>query len=308
MASQRPSDPAGTAHNTTERGQRTIVAAALVTALVAVVVVASLLLSRQSASGGASLASPTPDPGFAHVHGLGVDPGDGTLYAATHHGVFAIPEQGKAKRIGNHHQDTMGFTIVGPKHFLASGHPSERENLPNPLGLIESTDGGKTWKSLSLSGEVDFHALAVGHGRVYGFDSGTSQLLASTDRVHWDRRAGLPLADVALSPSNTDTLLATTEQGLARSSDAGRSFAIVRGAPVLVVLAWPAEQTLFGIAPDGTVHLSTNGGTTWQARGRLDGPPEAITAVNATTVYAATKTGIYASANGGKTFTLRYRD
>lgn len=34
------------------------------------------------------------DPGVTHVHGLGIDPADGTLYAATHHGVFRILRRG----------------------------------------------------------------------------------------------------------------------------------------------------------------------------------------------------------------------
>ena len=33
-----------------------------------------------------------------------------------------------------------------------------RHAQPSSLGLIESTDGGKTWQQLSLAGEADFHA------------------------------------------------------------------------------------------------------------------------------------------------------
>ena len=58
---------------------------------------------------------------MVHVHGLGVDPGDGMLYAATHSGLFKIPEQGEAERVANRAQDTMGFSIVGPGRFIGSG-------------------------------------------------------------------------------------------------------------------------------------------------------------------------------------------
>src|SRR5688572_22648573 len=98
------------------------------------------------------------DTGVVHVHGLGIDPADGVLYAATHHGVFRIPEDGEALRIADRYQDTMGFTVVGPHRFLASGHPSladdhlRVEGKPPLLGLIESTDAAKTWRPLSLLG------------------------------------------------------------------------------------------------------------------------------------------------------------
>ena len=249
---------------------------------------------------------PGKDPGVAHVHGLGVDPADGTLYAATHHGLFRIPETGKATRVADRYQDTMGFTVVGPRHFLASGHPDQREDKPPHLGLIESTDAGETWRTLSLSGEADFHALEYRHGRVYGFDSTGGGFMVSTDKKTWDRRSKQPLADIAVSPADPDVVLATTEQGLARSSDGGRTFSAVAGAPRLLLVAWPVTGLLIGATDDGRVVSSSDGGRTWADRGRLPGRPEALTATEAQTVYAATARGIFASTDGGRTFRLRY--
>src|SRR3990172_6015840 len=89
-----------------------------------------------------------------HVHGLGVNPKDGTLYAATHFGMFRITGEGSAERVGESYQDTMGFTVEGPDQFLGSGHPDFRDyqagRLHPLLGLIRSDDAGKTWKSVSL--------------------------------------------------------------------------------------------------------------------------------------------------------------
>ncbi len=113
------------------------------------------------------------DPGVAHVHGLGVDPADGALYAATHFGLFRLPEQGQPTRVAGRMQDTMGFTVVGPSTFLGSGHPDSQKDphLPPRLGLIRSTDAAETWQTVSLTGEVDFHALHAVHGRIYGWDA-----------------------------------------------------------------------------------------------------------------------------------------
>ncbi|NAE18338.1 exo-alpha-sialidase, partial [Enterococcus hirae] len=117
-----------------------------------------------------------------HIHGLGVDPADGVLYAATHNGLFRVSSQGKATRVTSQRQDTMGFTVVGPNTFLGSGHPDRADNpdLPSQLGLIRSTNAARTWKAVSLVGEADFHALHVAHGVLYGWDSSTGELMASS--------------------------------------------------------------------------------------------------------------------------------
>jgi len=278
----------------------------------AVVVAAAAVLLAGCGQGG-DQAAPPAEPSaargapaqLAHVHGLGVNPADGNLYAASHHGVFRLSANGAAEQIAGRSQDTMGFTIVGPDHFLGSGHPDPSEtDQPPHLGLIESTDAAQTWLSLSLAGEADFHALEAKHGQVYGYDSQTRQIMVSTDKTTWDRRARLALADFAVSPDNPDLLLATTQQGPARSSDGGRSFSTIAGAPLLVLLDWPATDRLVGVAPDGTVHTSTDGGAGWTATGRVPGQPEAITTHGATDVYVATDSGIYRSTDNGRTFSL----
>ena len=39
-------------------------------------------------------------------------------------------ETESAERVGEGLQDTMGFSVVGPDHFLASGHPAPGEGGP----------------------------------------------------------------------------------------------------------------------------------------------------------------------------------
>jgi hypothetical protein len=257
---------------------------------------------------GGSPAAPDEDGGhvdLAHIHGLAVNPADGELYAGSHHGLFRIPEKGEPEQIAGRTQDFMGFTIVGPDHFLASGHPGpdDTEQPPN-LGLLESSDAAKTWRTRSLSGEVDFHALEAKHGQVYGYDSQTGQLMVSEDEKSWDRRAQVPLADIAVSPEDAEVVLATTQQGPARSTDGGRTFTAIDGAPLLVLLDWPSDKRLVGVAPDGLVHTSTDGGKTWSKAGGVPGQPVAMTTHGKAEVYVATEAGIHRSVDGGKTFTM----
>lgn len=256
---------------------------------------------------GSSETSATGGVELEHVHGLGVDTGDNTLYAGTHYGLFRLPEEGQATRIADRVQDFMGFTVAGPDHFLASGHPGEGQDGPSSLGLIESTDGGQTWASLSLAGEADFHALEYRHGQVYGVNSMTGEFMVSADKKNWETRTDLPMADFAVSSDDPEVVLATTEQGLAGSEDGGRSFTLVRGAPPILLVSWADDGTLVGLGPDGTVYVSSDGGEAWEERARLDGSPEALAAVNETEIYAAAGDAVLASTDGGRNFTVRHQ-
>lgn len=242
---------------------------------------------------------------LAHVHGLGINPANGDLYAASHYGVFHLPAGGKPEQIANRAQDTMGFTVVGPDHFLGSGHPDPAESgKPPHLGLIESTDAARTWRSVSLEGEVDFHALEAKNGQVYGFDSQSGALLTSADMREWERRSDTPIADLALSPEEGGTMVTTTQDGPALSRDGGRTFRVVDGAPLLVLVDWPSADRMVGVAPDGAVHLSGDGGRTWARRGQAPGAPQALTSTGESDVYVATADGIHHSTDNGATFQL----
>ena len=82
----------------------------------------------------------------------------------------------------------MAFTVAGPDRFLASGHPDLRdeellvEGKPPLLGLIESTDAGRTWQVRSLLGDADLHTIvAVDEDLIVAYDSTGERVLASTD-------------------------------------------------------------------------------------------------------------------------------
>jgi hypothetical protein len=243
-----------------------------------------------------------------HVHGLGVDPANGTLYAGTHHGLIRLPQAGDATLVADRVQDFMGFTVAGPQHFLASGHPGPGQDGPSALGLIESTDGGKSWESLSLAGEADFHALDYRHDRVYGVNAMTGEFLVSDDKRNWQTRTTLPMADFAVSPDDADVVVATTEQGLARSVDGGRNFSSVPGAPLMLLVSWGEDGSLVGVGPEGTVYTSPADGQSWEQRAQLDGRPEALLAVTADEIYAAAGGAILVSTSGAESFNVRHQD
>lgn len=270
------------------------------------VAIALLLVSGCSSDRGAPESSSdgqgTATAAMEHIHGIGVDPKDGAVYAGTHYGLFRIVG-GSATRVADRVQDFMGFTVAGPGRFLASGHPGEGQDGPGAVGLISSDDAGQTWQELSLGGEADFHALEYRHDRVYGLNSMTGQLLVSTDLESWGELTSAPIADFAVSPADPDVLVATTQEGLVRSSDGGRAFESLASAPLMVFVGWADDGTLAGVTPDGVVYTAEDPGGEWAQRSNLGGQPEALTVQSSTEIYAAANGAVLVSADGGDSFT-----
>lgn len=235
---------------------------------------------------------------YGHVHGLGVDPADGGVYVATHHGLFRHAAPDRLDPVGGSRRDLMGFTIAGPRTFLSSGHPAPGEDTPNPLGLVESRDSGNSWTTLALSGESDFHALDAVGTTVYGYD-GT--LKVSTDGGRsWETRNAPPAADIAVNPNDPGTVAATTDAGVVVSRDGGRTFGAAQG-PVLVFVAWSAQGTIYGLAPDSTLHTSTDGVRWTQAATVPGGRPQALATAHDGRVLVATAGGVFESRDNANT-------
>lgn len=280
-------------------------------ALVFVVIVAA-----SGCGGGNDEASPAQftgaslelqDPGPVHVHGLGYDSETKTLYIATHTGLFELGSGSrKARRIGDSHQDTMGFSLVRPDLFLGSGHPDARDQLPPHLGLIKSTDRGRSWESTSLLGEADFHVLRASGRTVYGFDSSHERLLTSSDSgLTWTRRPlPEPLVDLAIDPRDPQHLLASGGAVLYRSTDGALSWHVVASG-VSGYLAWLRTDRVYVATLDGTFLTAPGATNPWRSRSSLPSPPAAALAIDDRTIYVALHDGtIERSTDGGTSWTV----
>lgn len=251
------------------------------------------------------------EPALAHVHGLGRNPADGAIYIATHFGLWRMKKGEDPVRVGDYLHDFMGFAVVGPDRFIASGHPNGARDLPPHMGLIESTDAGRTWNSRSLFGTADFHTLiAAGEGAV-GWSSNTGELQFSDDLKTWDTRAKqLALADFAADPATRTTVVISitrseTRLQLRRSDDGGRTFTTIRKAPQLARFAWSDPKRLWGFATDGVVWRSGDGGRTWARAGSLGAPPEAVADEDGM-LLAAAGGAIQRSTDGGRSWDRLY--
>jgi photosystem II stability/assembly factor-like uncharacterized protein len=238
----------------------------------------------------------------AHVHGLSVSADTGQVLLATHDGLFDMTQK-PATKIGGTN-DLMGFT--GAKDhgvYYASGHPGPGSDLPNPLGLIRTADGGKTWEQLSRQGESDFHALTTTKSGIVAFDG---ELRTTVDGKTWKTIAAAIAPAVLAGHPDSDTVLATTPQGIRRSTDGGRTWEPVPAGPVIQFAAFADPGEVAGVEPGGTVHYSADAGATWTRKGKIDGEVQAIAAVKGVDgnpwIWAATTDGILVSTDGGTTF------
>ncbi len=278
---------------------------AAVLALGATAVVAIAVTGGDDDGSGGGHGGSGPD--LAHVHGLGVNPKDGTLYIATHTGLFrAPPGRQTARRVGDSQQDVMGFSVVGPDRFLGSGHPGPGQSTPPNLGLIRSDDAGRSWQPVSLLGEADFHVLRSQGDTVYGFNGLSGTLMVSRNGGReWDEQDPPgPMLDLAIHPDNPSHVVASVEQGLVVSRDAGRGWRSLAEGRV-GLLAWPEPGRLYFIDGSGAVSMSGDGGQSWREMGSIDAQPAAFAAAGED-LYAALADGtVTRSSDDGASWTVR---
>jgi hypothetical protein len=275
--------------------------------LVVVLTAAAVVLLGCGSDGGDRPADAAAiSDGPQHIHGVGINPADKAVMIATHTGLFrAGPGQQRAKRVGDLHQDTMGFTVVGPDEFLGSGHPDARTDLPPLLGLIRSDDAGRSWTPVSLLGKADFHVLRAAGARIYGYDATHARLMISTDggRTWQERRPPAPVFDLAVDPADSGHVLASSEAGLAISRDGGTRWR-TRDRDRAGLLAWTGDGIVL-LDGDGRVHASADTGRTWKAVGDIGGRPAALSSHEGELLVALHTNAVKSSRDGGRTWSLR---
>jgi hypothetical protein len=253
------------------------------------------------------------------VNGLHVDPTDGSFLMTTNKGFFRIRADGRGyRRLRSSVTDSglrasvgtfLEILPLGRGALLGSGHPDDRHSrLPQFLGVMRSSDDGRTWKIIARAGMADLHAMRRAGGRLYGFDAVLGGMLVSDDGGrNWEEHAaprGELMADFVVDPADSSYILASTETATYRSTDAGRTWRPL-GPAQTARLAWPTAGRVVRADNDGTVYESGDRGGSWRRIGDVGSEVWKLEAVDARTLYAAIGDGsIRGSRDGGRTWSV----
>lgn len=266
----------------------------------------------------ARLVDFSKDPPY--VNTLDIDPATGDFLLTTNRGFWRIASDGskvtqiKGTITAQGKTDTVGTFLEirsnGPNELLGSGHPDTQGKLPNFLGLLRSTDGGKTWTAVSRLADADLHKIVLAHNRLYAFDAVLSAMLISGDGGKTFTEEFTPrglMIDFEVDPANPQRIVASTETELFRTEDGGKSWRPLARADG-IRLAWPEPQSLYRADKDGTVKVSSDGGLRWRDVGRVDGEPYELRATGPKALFAALSDGsILETTDGGATWRDRFR-
>jgi Photosynthesis system II assembly factor YCF48 len=253
------------------------------------------------------------------VNALDIDPGSGEFLLTTNRGFFRIdPKTKKVTEVtGTISAGTKSSTVgtflfllaTGPNELIGSGHPDDKA-LPQFLGFIKSSDGGKSWTILSRLGEADLHKIILVGDKLFAFDAVLGAMLVSTDGGKTFTEKFTPrglIIDFVVDPNDENHLLAANEEQLFRSEDGGDSWRPLSSEPG-TRMAWPTDPTLYKATQDGAFSVSADGGSTFKDVSKLPGEPYKIKALDAQHLYVALSDGtIMETTDGGKSFKEAFR-
>lgn len=174
------------------------------------------------------------DGTLTHVHGMGFIEEEGGLYLASHNGLKVYQDDSWFETDGLFN-DYMGFNAVN-SGFYTSGHPGTDSDLPNPIGIQHSNNGGRSLESLGFEGETDFHLMAAGYR--------SHDLFVMNPQKNSKMEAGFYISDnegedwkqlepqglegellaLAIHPDNSEMMAAAGAAGIFLSTDGGATF------------------------------------------------------------------------------------
>jgi len=237
------------------------------------------------------------------IDAFAVNPKGGSLLLATNKGLFHIDADGKKGRLlrsevkvsnkGSGFGDKVSaFAFVGPDKLIGSGHPDD-PTVPGNLGLMQSNNGGASWKAVSRVGLSDLHVIKPQGGLVFAYDTVLGGVIVSSDggKTFAERSAPEePVTDLASDPRDANYLLAASVNSLFVSTDQARSWKKL-GPADSPQLAW-GEHGLYRADAGGIVGTSSDRGRSWKQVGRLEGNPGKLVETSDDKLYVALDSGI----------------
>jgi hypothetical protein len=233
----------------------------------------------------------------SHIHHVKVV--EKKVLVLTHEGLFELVKRIEMKLVGKEKIDVMGFSTLG-KALLASGHPAVGSTMPNPIGLVKSTDGGLSWKAVSLVGKVDFHFLEGAGTDLYGADSQSGKFMYSADSgLTWKILGENNFTDIAVSPKKSGMAIAIKDSELLLTNNAFKTSSKIKSSLKITQIEW-RESGLYALS-GSSLYKSTNIGRTWTELSSFKGAPGILSASDQL-MLVTVGSDIYTSKNKGKEF------
>lgn len=237
---------------------------------------------------------------ISHIHQI--DLLEEQVLIGTHEGLMKLGSGGSFTRVGKIQFDVMGMAVLGGTIY-ASGHPLAGDSRPPLIGLLNSKDGGKTWKQVSLRGAVDFHLLEVSPHAIVGGDSASGDLFYSTDNgLNWVNRGKNIFEDIALSPTSSKVAFGISGEKLMKSTNSLKTWKSEKVSGKFSNIVWAGESIY--LSSGSELLSSRDAGKTWKRLYRFSGTVGALIA-NSKLVAATVGNDIYQSRDGGSSFELR---
>ncbi|RFU70607.1 hypothetical protein D0469_05595 [Peribacillus saganii] len=142
-------------------------------------------------------------------------------------------------------------------------------NLENPLGLIKSTDEGKSFKKLTLYGETDFHYLAASYNSkvIYALNEQPNSQLKSSglfftedEGKSWRESKmlgfeGDSIYGIAAHPDKPNIVGIASSNGLFLSDDYGETFKLSSNENQITALEFQENSLLYSSLKSGSIEL-----------------------------------------------------
>ena len=274
-------------------------------------------------------ATPTPAPvnGFGsaanHVHSL-LAFQEHVLVLATHYGIFRSEDSGatwKEVAAGPNQlmQGLMAYSLtaspVDPKRLYVLTLPAVSPH-PGILGLYTSPDQGRTWKLAITTASVTRSSIFMVEAgndtpdQVYIYlpDLGAQGLRVSLDDgQHFSSTGTLPFGNILgllAIPGAPGQLLAYGSDGMARSTDSGAHWQVIKGiSGGIYDVTTPGAHSPIYASGDAGIFSSLDGGKTFTlVDAQASFTSLTVSPVQPQVIYGKTGLSTYRSSNGGHTW------
>ncbi len=141
------------------------------------------------------------------------------------------------------------------------------------VGILKSTDGGKTWSTTGLQGTQEYNTLMV--------------------------------HEILIHPDNSNIIYVATNRGLLKSTNAAASFNELTEGNIYDLELMPGNPETIYIVKDKDVYVSTNSGSSFSKKWgptTADRCMIAVTKAAPNNVYISAKEGVYVSTDKGLNF------